>query len=438
MLFFLEGYGVHEGSKGLYMLNKLKPKSEFSRNVLTLMTGTTIAQAIPIAISPILTRIYTPEDFGLLALYMSLLMIFGNIVAGKYELAILIPKNNNDAKHIVVYSIILSFIVSFILFLLVFIFNNEIMKVLDNIEIKVWLYILPLNIFIISTISILYYWNNRTKHYRKLSNNQILQSSIQGSSNLIIGTFYKINGGLLLGTILGGLSSLLYLILKTKADFIGFKFYKLKAISLIKKYIKFPKFMLPSGLLENFSSQLPIILLSSFFGSAIVGFYFLSQRLVKLPVALIGTSIGNVFRQVASEQLIKNGNCRNIFIRTLKKLIFIGTLPFIVFYFSAPMLFSFVFGQEWMIAGIYTQILTPMFYLQFITRPLSGMFIIAEKQQYDLIIQIYLLLGVWGAFFMGYNYFNSVEVSLKIFTFIYSIKYIFELSMSYMFTIKKD
>jgi len=50
------------------MINKLKLKSEFAKNVLTLMTGTTIAQAIPIAISPILTRIYTPEDFGVFAL----------------------------------------------------------------------------------------------------------------------------------------------------------------------------------------------------------------------------------------------------------------------------------------------------------------------------------------------------------------------------------
>jgi len=420
------------------MIHKIKLKSEFSRNVFTLMTGTTIAQAIPIAISPILTRLYTPSDFGLLALYMSLLMLFGNIVAGKYELAILIPKNNNDAKHIVVYSIILSCISSLILFLLIYIFNNEIVKLLDNNEITVWLYILPLNIFIVSTVSILYYWNNRIKHYRELSNNQILQSSIQGSSNLSIGAFSQLSGGLIIGTILGGLSSLLYLIIKTQHYFKGFKFYKLKAISLIKKYIKFPKFMVLSGILENFSSQLPIILLSSFFGSSIVGFYFLSQRLVKLPVALIGTSIGNVFRQVASEQLIKDGNCQNIFIRTLKKLILIGTFPFIIFYFSAPMLFSFVFGQEWMIAGVYAQILTPMFYLQFITRPLSGMFIIAEKQQYDLIMQIYLLISVSAAFFIGYHYFDSVEISLILFTFVYSIKYIFELSMSYVFTIKKD
>ena len=102
------------------MFNKLKPKSEFSRNVLTLMTGTTIAQAIPIAISPILTRIYAPEDFGMFALYMSVASIISVIATGRYELAIMLPKKDEDAVNIVALSIIISFFVSFISLLIVF------------------------------------------------------------------------------------------------------------------------------------------------------------------------------------------------------------------------------------------------------------------------------------------------------------------------------
>lgn len=419
------------------MINKFKPKSEFSRNVITLMTGTTIAQAIPIAISPILTRIYTPEDFGLFALYMSFLMIFGSLVAGRYELAILIPKNDKDAKHIVVYSIILSFLISFILLIIVIIFKNQIVDLLNNDQIDVWLYILPFNIFIVSTVSILYYWNNRNKDYKRLSTNQIIQSSIQGTTNVVIGFISKVNAGLILGTIMGGVSSLFYLSTKTKNDFIDFKFNKLRAILLMKKYIKFPKFMVPSGLLENFSAQLPIFLLGSFFGPSIVGFYSLSQRIIRVPIMLIGTSIGSVFRQEASLQLAKSGDCRNIFKSTFKKLFIIATIPFIIFYFIAPSLFSFVFGHRWIVAGEYAQILTLLFYLQFIVNPLSSMFMIAEKQQYDLLMQIYLVISVSSAFIIGYKYFNSIEISLTIFTFVYSLKYIFELIMSYRFTIRK-
>ena len=82
------------------MLNKLKPKSDFTRNVLTLMTGTTIAQAIPVAISPLLTRIYAPEDFGVYALFISLATIFGSVANARYELAIMLPKKDEDAINI--------------------------------------------------------------------------------------------------------------------------------------------------------------------------------------------------------------------------------------------------------------------------------------------------------------------------------------------------
>ena len=83
------------------MLQRFKLKSEFSKNVLTLMTGTTIAQTIPVAISPILTRIYTPEDFGIFAIYLAITAILGNIVSGRYELAIMIPKKDEDAINLI-------------------------------------------------------------------------------------------------------------------------------------------------------------------------------------------------------------------------------------------------------------------------------------------------------------------------------------------------
>jgi len=415
------------------VISKLKPKSEFTKNVLTLMTGTTIAQAIPIAISPILTRLYTPEDFGVWALYMSILMIFGNLVAGKYELAILIPKHDIEAKNIVLLSLLFASIFSSILFIIVCMFHSEILIILKNDDISFWLYILPFNVFLVSAISILYFWNNRKKKYKLLAKNQILQSSSQGIVNLGIGFFSKINAGLIIGTLIGNIMSFLFMLKHSKKDLV-LNFSKFRLFYVIKKYKKFPLFMLPSGLLENVSAQLPIFFLGSFFGSAIVGFYSLSQRIVRIPIMLIGSSIGNVFRQEASEHLNKYGNCEKVFLNTFKRLLIISTLPFIVFYFIAPYLFEFVFGEKWRIAGEYAQILTPLFYLQFIVSPLSNMFMIAQKQQYDLIMQIYLIGSVILSFIIGYKFFNDVKVTLYIFTFVYSLKYIFEFILSYKFS----
>ena len=107
------------------MLNKLKPKSEFSRNVLTLMTGTTIAQAIPIAISPILTRIYTPEDFGVFALFLAIISILGVVISARYEFAIILPRKDEDALHLVVLSLLIAFLLSMICLIIIIISGNQ-------------------------------------------------------------------------------------------------------------------------------------------------------------------------------------------------------------------------------------------------------------------------------------------------------------------------
>lgn len=414
-------------------LKNILPKSEFARNVLTLMTGTTVAQAVPIAISPVLTRVYGPEDFGLLALYTSILMVFSSLVAGRYELSILIPKNENHAKHLVVSSLAISFFVCCILFTIIVLFADKITSLLANRDIYSWLYVLPLNIFITSAISILYFWENRKKQYKVLSSSQVLQSTSQAVTNLSLGYFFKYNAGLICGLLFGNLLSFFYLLKKTSKDFRLNMFKKNKAIVLLKKYNKFPKFMLPSGLLENLSGQLPVFLLGVFFSQTIVGFFALSQRIVRVPVMFIGSAVGNVFRQEASEHFALNGECRGVFISTFKKLLIISVIPFIIFGLIAPYLFAFIFGEQWKIAGEYAQILTPLFLLQFIVSPLSSMFMIAEKQEYDLYIQIYLILSVSLALVLG-GYFDSVRLSLVAFCFVYSMKYLFELYKSFKFS----
>ena len=121
------------------ILKKFKIKlsgSEFSRNVLILMTGTTVAQSIPILISPILTRLYSPEDFGLFALFLGIVSILGSIANGRYEIAIMLPKKDEDAINISVLSFLISFVFSIVLLLIVIFFSDFIVSILGNEEIK--------------------------------------------------------------------------------------------------------------------------------------------------------------------------------------------------------------------------------------------------------------------------------------------------------------
>ncbi len=419
-----------------YLIKQLKPKSEFSRSVLTLMTGTTIAQAIPIAISPILTRIYTPEDFGVFALYMSIASIIGVAATGRYELAIMLPKKDEHAVNIVSLSIIISFLVSLVLFLIVFVFNSQITSLLGNSEISNWLYFIPISIMITSFYNSLNYWSNRKKHYKRLATSRVVQSGATATANLSMGFVGFGASGLILSGLAGqGIATTVLGKMIWKEDRELFqKVNRLKILVLAKRYIKFPKFLIIAHSINTTSRQLPIILFSSFFNASVVGFFMLTQRVVVLPMIIVASAIADVFRQKASYDYINNRECEKLFLSTFKKLLLIAILPFSIFYFIAPELFAFIFGSEWRIAGEYAQIMTPMFFLQFVISPLSSMFLIAEKQQLDLYWQIYLLLTVTLAILIGKYFFNNEYDSLRFFSLAYSMAYIINFFMTYRFS----
>lgn len=140
--------------------------NEFIRNAFTLMLGTALSQAIPIAIIPILTRIFTPEDFGLLALYGACVAILSVFIAGRYEIAIMLPKSNEDAKILLQASIIITFLIATILFIPILFFNKQIANLLGNKNIAPWLYLLPLSALLTGTYQSLTYWNNRQKNLK--------------------------------------------------------------------------------------------------------------------------------------------------------------------------------------------------------------------------------------------------------------------------------
>jgi O-antigen/teichoic acid export membrane protein len=375
------------------MFNKLKPKSEFSRNVLTLMTGTTIAQAIPIAISPILTRIYTPEDFGVFALFLAITSIFGSIASGKYELAIMLPKKDEDAINIFALGFIITSLISFILLFLVILFGNYIVIILGNDEIKLWLYFVPVTVFFIGIFNILNYFNNRKKNYTDLRKATILKSIVFASIQLSIGFIKQGATGLITGQILSHIFANMQLLKNIIKDKVLIsKISKPKIIALAKKYKDFFKFSMPSTLLSTIASQVPILLLSNFFNATIVGFYSLSHKLISMPIFIIGSSIGQVFFQKSSVLKEDKEALKILTLNTYKTLFKIGIIPFSILAVFADYIFGFIFGKEWIIAGEYAQVLSIWILFVFISSPISNLTSILEKQKEALYFSIFLLI----------------------------------------------
>jgi O-antigen/teichoic acid export membrane protein len=410
-------------------------KSEFTKNVFTLMTGTTLAQFLPVAISPILTRLYTSDDFGLFAIYTSIVLILTSLSTGRYEQAVILPKGDDDAIHIVFLIFLIALIIGFIALIVVLISEDFIVKALKNTRIAVWLYILPISILLNGSNLGLTYWLVRKKYYKRLATSRVMQSIATVATNLAMG-LVDVRGGLILGFLAGQsmaviiLGSKLWGDIRNRSDVISMREIK----GQFQRYVNFPRFSVISSFIESTASQLHIILISVFFGSSLVGYLALTQRVIRFPVTLVATSVADVFRQRASEYFANEGRCNEFFVKTAKNLFTISIVPFLVLTPFAPALFEFLFGSEWRIAGEYAQIMALMFFLQFTVSPLSSMFMIAEKQKYDLLMQIFLITTTFISLSAGYYIFNDGKIAVALFVLAYSIKYCMEFGLSYGFS----
>ncbi len=401
------------------MFLKLKPQSEFSKNVLTLMTGTTIAQSIPIAISPILTRIYTPEDFGVFAIYLSILSILAVIATGRYELAIMLPKQNRDAINIVALSFLIALSISLLLLIIIFLFKHHIVLLLGNKEIENWLYFIPLSLFIFGLSNSLNYWNNRNKNYTLIAKAKINQSLGGGVVNLGLGFMQFSKFGLILGQLFGQIVSLIILlkvfIINDFAYINGVN--RLKIYALSKKYYRFPKINLPHAFLNTLSSNLPVLIISKFFNSSNVGFYSLSNLIVVIPMGIVSSAYSQVFLQKILE-LKKNrivGSEIEFFKETVFKLLLYSASIFIVIFVFTEDIFAIVFSEEWRVAGVYTKILIPMLYLRFTGSIVSSIVIVYDKQYKALIIEILNIFLRFSALIVGGLY-GSIILGLVLFS----------------------
>lgn len=379
------------------MSNKFVPKSEFVRNVLTLMTGTSVAQAIPIAISPFLTRIYGPDDFGLYALYTGVALVLAVFATGRYELAIMLPEKEEDAAELMKFSSIITIFISLITFFIILILSEELSILLGNESIYTWLFFLPITILFSGIYQILNYWFNRRKKFTILAKNRVLQNLITGAGQLLFST----RGiGLLFGSIFGQFISLIFLMRKLLNErlkcFYEFNFSRM--IRLGKRYINFPKYDVPTTALNVAASQAPNILFATFFTAQSAGFFFLTQRVLQMPISLISNSILDVFKEEASKTYRETGQCKDIFVKTAKWLSFISIIPSLLMFFFVEDLFGFFFGSEWVEAGLYAKILIPSLAFRFIVSPLSFMVYIAEKQKINFFGMLSLFIWIIASF----------------------------------------
>lgn len=401
---------------------------DYSKNLATLITGAGIAQIIPLVLSPILTRIYSPADFAVFTVFLSLLSISAAIVTGRFEAAILLPDCDREAKEILCLSLAVTFFVS--LTLLVFaITGGSHLATLLNLDGTSYIVLLvPAGAFFSGTFRSLYIWKNRNQEYGVLANARITRSVAMCSAQLGLGLIWASPILLVFGHIFAEFIASAKLLRGCRFTLDGFGISRLSGHG--KRYIDYPKFSVPADLINATTAQMPILVLNAFFVGPIAGFYGLVNRALGAPISLISSAILDVFKQQASRHYVRNGQCKEIFKNTFKGLLAFAAIPLLVVSITGPSLFAFVFGEQWRVAGDYAQILVWLFTVRFVSYPLTYVFYIAEKQRYDLYWQIGFAVMTGIALMLGLKL-DNVYSLLWATTIVCSIMYGIYIYMAY-------
>tara|TARA_B100001057_G_C22867481_1_gene957217 strand:+ start:1860 stop:3122 length:1263 start_codon:yes stop_codon:yes gene_type:complete len=410
------------------LIQKLKSKifgSALVRNTLILSLATLLAQLIAVIFSPVLSRLFTPSNFGELGKLVAFSSIFVGIASLKYEQAIVLSKSAFETKQLIKISHVLIVIISLIS-IPIYMLTYQVFDFYIQLSILLIIYFNSIYNLIINIYT-------RYKNFKSIAVLKVINKVTTVGTQIGLGIFGLGTFGLIIGQILGLFLTLVYSSIKSLNAFIniilvGKESYKEAKPTIIKHY-RFPMFTAPQNLLNSLSQNAPILLLDGFFGSTIIGLYWFAYRIIQMPIVFISNSIRQTFYQKAS--VTKPGKeLTSLFVKSTRTLLLIG-LPFtIIGMLILPDLFEFIFGSEWIESGIYGKWLLPWVLLLFINPPAVMLIPILKIQKFNLLYDICLLAARIFVICMG-GYFFTPLITIILFSLVSSVFNLFIIGFVY-------
>lgn len=410
-------------------------RSEYIRNLTILVTGSASAQFIALALSPVFSRYYSPHEFGLLAVFMSILSALSVIVCLRYEFAIIPARTVDDASALLQLSLKITLLTTLLSLAGVTIFN---LFFSGNKDLSNWLWLLPVMTLANGSYQAMLNWANRHKNYKLISRYRIINSIIANGVILAAALLGYISYGLLVGFVAGGVTAMLVLyisIQKSNAPF-AFNLGNAKLRETARKYDVFPKVNLWQAFADMLLINGVIYFLTFFFSQAVVGLYGMTMRVLQAPFNLIGYSIGQIFLQEAAHQYHEGKNIQPLIKKSILRTAVVALPIVIILVITGPDIFAFVFGDQWRESGQFARILAPWFFLDFIRTPISQVPVIIGKQRQWLawnvlaIITLTISLAACRIFNIG--------ITESIMTFSFSQTIIYALSVFWIYSSVKN
>lgn len=393
-------------------------------------TGTAGAQAINLAFSPIITRMYGPEAFGLLGTFMAVLGFVTPLAALAYPIAIVLPKSDDDAKGIAKLSFCIALVMALVLTVVLLLGGEQIAALLGMQAITSFMLLIPLAMLFSALQQIMQQWLIRKKQFKVTARIAVSQSLILNSSKVGLGWFWPIGSVLI---ILATLGSALYTVqlwfgAKRWADKDG-RIDKLAEKNIDLKVLAyehrdFPLYRTPQIWINAISQSLPVLILASFFGPVVAGFFSLGMSALSAPALLIGSSVGNVFYPRIAEAVNRGEDHIQLLNKATVVTFMVGLLPFTFIMLFGPYVFGLVFGAEWYIAGQYAQWMALWVLISLAARPLIATIPVIKMQGIFLIYELVFLglktLVLWVASYL----YESALLAVALYSLVTAISYL--------------
>jgi O-antigen/teichoic acid export membrane protein len=371
-----------------------------ARHVAVLTLGTALAQLINIAATPALSRIYSPSEFGLFAVFMAVSALAATFITFRYETSILVPASDTEAARLVRLILLLIAVGAVLLGLFSICWSLFEQQLPLLTSIRQWLPLVFLVAGCTAVMSTVQAWLNREKRYLRMAQLRVVQSGTIALTALFMGIVWELPHGLLLAQAVacGVTTAAACWFLRSAANL--WHPGNLRDVAL--RHSNAPKYLLPTALLDIATLQLPVILISVWFSESMAGQFSMAWRLMMVPMALIGASVGQVFMQRFSVLASDPKAARALLKKTWTLLFLMGALPLTLVYFFGEPLFEFLLGEDWREAGRLAVIMVPMILGMFLSSPTSGSYIVLNLQKYSLMFGVAVFVYRPFCLYIGY------------------------------------
>lgn len=409
-------------------LDRALPPHSFVRKVGTLAGGTAAAQLITICAMPVVTRLYSPEQIGIVSLFLAFFGYWASTLSLRYEYALLVAQDDAESHWVHRVAVILVVVMSFTGVPLLWLLQSR--NVFEFGLLPWWSPLVAGPIFLgFGIFMVSRSWALRAGLIPQITHASIARSGANAATRIGLGLVGGGVAALFIAELVGACASMVKLTSGTLRYFSSsrpahFTYHGLLAVA--RKYSKFPLLETPSTWLDALAVTLPLPMVASLYGAEAAGWFALARMVVGVPNSQIGAAVADVFQMELAKAVLDHDarRARRVFYVVMRKMASFGLLPLVGATALAPWLIPLIFGQQWTEAGYAAAAIAPWLYMALIVGPLTRTLSVLQAQELKFIYDIFALFLIFIAYFLVHFYEFSFVKFLLLLTLANIIGYI--------------